>query len=685
MIRIAITGPESTGKTTLAKELSRHFNCKWVPEYARDFLQNTAGFYTYADLDIIAQNQIENWQKHSNDFLCFYDTEMLVMKVWSAFKYSKVSPLIATALQQQKIDLFLLCKPDIEWEKDDLREHPEKRAELYEIYHNELISSNARYRVIEGQKEERTQLAIKQVTHFLEHLAAGDVARDAHREDVADAHIEELLHGRAAVDAAEHHGKRRLTLRRALHLVAEVARERRAVQEALVADLQELEHVRRRDGPLHVARGVALEVEARVEHRVRALEAQAADPHAERGPRLRHEVADQVHDVRVDVVGLARVEEQVPASRDVAHRVLEGRAVQEAHLVGQLDAQHVAARVLLHHALHGAPQVAPQDEHGGDAEADHHAHQQVGEDDDQHGEHERQELLRTVGPHLLEQRGLRELEAGDQEDGREGRERDAVEQRRDQQHRAGEQDAVHHGAELGLHAGVDVHAAAHDDAGDRDAADQTGDHVAHALRHQLTVGGRAALLGVDLVGLVPGQPQQDGAVGTVADARGGQRAEQVQRHRRRAAQLRREPLAEGIGGIGADHEEAAVTGRVGSRDGGRAGHQLLHALVRTLQGTPAHEGGAAPEPGRATGRRDYRAPDAGVQRRGRAACSRRRQRIARSNLRRVERRDGDIGRDQQSRQDDRGDGEGATPGRDLWRDTGRTGPSDLAASRRFEA
>ena len=175
MIRIAITGPESTGKTTLAKELSRHFNCKWVPEYARDFLQNTAGFYTYADLEIIAQNQIENWQKHSNDFLCFYDTEMLVMKVWSAFKYSKVSPLIATALQQQKIDLFLLCKPDIEWEKDDLREHPEKRAELYEIYHNELISSNARYRVIEGQKEERTQLAIKQVTHFLEHLAAGDV------------------------------------------------------------------------------------------------------------------------------------------------------------------------------------------------------------------------------------------------------------------------------------------------------------------------------------------------------------------------------------------------------------------------------------------------------------------------------------------------------------------------------
>ena len=167
MIRIAITGPESTGKTTLSKTLAQNFNCHWVPEFARIFLENTNGYYTFEDLDLIAKGQLEAWQRHTNDELCFYDTEMLVMKIWSSFKFGKVSDFIHQAYQYQAIDLFLLCKTDIDWEEDELREHPEKRDELFELYFNALSENKIPFKIIEGNYDERIQLAIKIVSDFL--------------------------------------------------------------------------------------------------------------------------------------------------------------------------------------------------------------------------------------------------------------------------------------------------------------------------------------------------------------------------------------------------------------------------------------------------------------------------------------------------------------------------------------
>ena len=160
MKRIAITGPESTGKTSLAQHLARHYACSWIPEYAREYLENTNGLYQREDLDIIAKGQLNLWQQN-NEQLCFYDTEMLVIKVWSEFKYKQVSDFISQALQAQKIDLFLVCKPDIDWEEDELREHPEKREELFEIYLQELEKLRVPYRIVEGQNAERINLAIR--------------------------------------------------------------------------------------------------------------------------------------------------------------------------------------------------------------------------------------------------------------------------------------------------------------------------------------------------------------------------------------------------------------------------------------------------------------------------------------------------------------------------------------------
>jgi nicotinamide riboside kinase len=156
-MRFAITGPESSGKTTLAKELAEQNKGIWIPEFARFYLENLPTSYTISDLDKIAKGQLDLWNKSTRSNLTFFDTEMLVMKIWSEFKYNSCSAFILTALENQSFDHYFLCRPDIEWEEDPLREHPEKREELFELYLNELIERKLPFTLVEGTLEERLQ------------------------------------------------------------------------------------------------------------------------------------------------------------------------------------------------------------------------------------------------------------------------------------------------------------------------------------------------------------------------------------------------------------------------------------------------------------------------------------------------------------------------------------------------
>jgi NadR type nicotinamide-nucleotide adenylyltransferase len=161
MIRIAITGPESSGKTTLAEQLALQTNGTWIPEFAREFLEQLNRQYTQDDLDTIAKGQIESWEKSSESKIQFCDTDMLVMKVWSDFKFGSCSSFILDALTQQTFDHYFLCQPDIEWEEDPLREHPEQREELFELYLAELKVRNLSFTVIGGSLGERLAKCFK--------------------------------------------------------------------------------------------------------------------------------------------------------------------------------------------------------------------------------------------------------------------------------------------------------------------------------------------------------------------------------------------------------------------------------------------------------------------------------------------------------------------------------------------
>jgi len=171
MKKFVVIGPESTGKSTLCSQLAQHFNTKWVPEYAREYLEKNGTNYSYDDLLIIARGQINLEESLSSqltipDSQLFIDTDMYVMKVWCEYVFNKCHNWILNRIAERKYDGYLLCNVDLPWVKDNLREYPdlETRNKLYNFYRDILINQNTPWVEINGSYRERFESALKFVT-----------------------------------------------------------------------------------------------------------------------------------------------------------------------------------------------------------------------------------------------------------------------------------------------------------------------------------------------------------------------------------------------------------------------------------------------------------------------------------------------------------------------------------------
>ncbi|MEQ6121325.1 ATP-binding protein [Reichenbachiella sp. MALMAid0571] len=171
-IKVAVVGPESSGKSTLVKELASLFQCDYVEEYARQYIQNLDRPYSYRDLQIIAKKQMkqENEAFVNSDHMLICDSSLITIKVWSYDKFGKCEKWIEQQLGMEKYDLMLLCKPDLPWQPDPLREDEHRREYLFHIYSSYLKQNNQSYKVVEGKGVQRTNLAADFVSELLNDL-----------------------------------------------------------------------------------------------------------------------------------------------------------------------------------------------------------------------------------------------------------------------------------------------------------------------------------------------------------------------------------------------------------------------------------------------------------------------------------------------------------------------------------
>ncbi len=177
IIKVVLFGPESTGKTTLAKQLAAHYKTAWVPEYAREYLQDkwNKEQKTCEPKDLlpiaIGQIELENQLTKEVDTVLFCDTDLLETKVYSeAYYIGECDPLLEKYALKNSYNLYLLTNIDIPWEADDLRDKPDEREQMFRYFHDTLKNYHRNFIILSGGKEERLKIAIEHIDKLIKSM-----------------------------------------------------------------------------------------------------------------------------------------------------------------------------------------------------------------------------------------------------------------------------------------------------------------------------------------------------------------------------------------------------------------------------------------------------------------------------------------------------------------------------------
>ena len=163
--RILILGPESTGKSTLTEDLAKYFGERWVPEYAREYLDNLGREYRYEDLVKIGKGQValeDEIAERAKNYL-FCDTDLRVIHIWSEHRFGKTDPWVLEQIALRKYELILLTDTDLPWTPDPQREYPELEMRNYflDLYTKLAEESGFPFHLISGNKNERLKKALE--------------------------------------------------------------------------------------------------------------------------------------------------------------------------------------------------------------------------------------------------------------------------------------------------------------------------------------------------------------------------------------------------------------------------------------------------------------------------------------------------------------------------------------------
>ncbi|MEP7169774.1 MAG: ATP-binding protein [Bacteroidota bacterium] len=163
--RIALIGPESSGKTTLCQQLAAHYKTLWIPEYARGYMEKLNRKYTIEDILFTVEEQLKTEERllqKANNFL-FVDTEFIIAKIWCEDVFGFCPDWISEKIEVNKYDLYLLTKPDLPWEQDAVRKNPNRRNYFYDLYLKEIETRKFNREIISGNGEERFRNALNAV------------------------------------------------------------------------------------------------------------------------------------------------------------------------------------------------------------------------------------------------------------------------------------------------------------------------------------------------------------------------------------------------------------------------------------------------------------------------------------------------------------------------------------------
>ena len=167
--RIVLTGSESTGKTTLAEGLARHFGVPWVPEFSRGYAEARGGVLTAADVEPIARGQCAaETAALAGGGPVVFDTDLQSTAVYARHYYGEVPLWVGRVIRQYPRSLYLLCDIDLPWISDGVRDRPADRAAMQARFWEALREFGIEAVTIRGSGPNRLAQAIDAVARWRE-------------------------------------------------------------------------------------------------------------------------------------------------------------------------------------------------------------------------------------------------------------------------------------------------------------------------------------------------------------------------------------------------------------------------------------------------------------------------------------------------------------------------------------
>lgn len=170
---VCVTGPESTGKTTLAQRLAELANTEWVPEASRVYAERKGGALLATDVEPIARDHIDlvdaaaERARAGGGTLTVLDTDLLSTVIYARHYYQHVPAWIERAERARRADLYLLCDVDVPWVADGVRDRPAKRDEMFQIFHEALLRRRIPFTIVRGDWDKRWSVASKAIAPFI--------------------------------------------------------------------------------------------------------------------------------------------------------------------------------------------------------------------------------------------------------------------------------------------------------------------------------------------------------------------------------------------------------------------------------------------------------------------------------------------------------------------------------------
>lgn len=162
-IVIAITGPESSGKSVLSEYLASHFKATLVKEYARAYYNTHAYTNSREEIIAIAEGQIQAEREAVNGdaSLIICDSDLINIKIWLEYYEYPIPKFILEYLASKPYDFSLLLFPNTPWIADPLRRNPNDRIALFEKFQAQLEAYAFPFKIVQELDEKRQHQAVQ--------------------------------------------------------------------------------------------------------------------------------------------------------------------------------------------------------------------------------------------------------------------------------------------------------------------------------------------------------------------------------------------------------------------------------------------------------------------------------------------------------------------------------------------